>query len=141
MRIDAMTRGRTRFAGVLLVLLAAGCSAGGGMKTPIAINTLSPLPVLSANEATQFTGVAWELEHSQPDSTLITVRSTTGGCRDLAGATVTSTADSFTVGVYASDAADCGGPAKVTAIVAVRLPSPLGSKRLTHAPLQTPGTR
>jgi hypothetical protein len=129
-------------AGVSLVLLAAaGCSSGGGLETPIAVNTLSPLPSLSANEAKQFVGVAWEVDTSQPGSALITVKSATGGCRDLAGATATSTADTVTVGVYASDAADCGGPAKVTTIVAVRLPAPLGSKRLLHAPLQTPGTR
>jgi hypothetical protein len=129
-----MTRGKAWLAGALVLLAAAGCSSGEDMHTPIAINTLSPLPSLSANEAKQFAAVAWKLDQSRPDSALITVSSAAGGCRDLAGATVTSTADSVTVGVYASDAGDCSGPVKVTAIVAVQLPAPLGSKRLLHAP-------
>jgi hypothetical protein len=135
MRINAMTCSKTLRVVALLTVLAAAAACSSGNETPVQQETAAPLTALSATDAQRFTGIAWEQDKTQPTGTVLRIRATAGGCRKLAGATVTAAADKVTVGVYASDAGDCTGPDKVTVVALVQLPDALGNRTLAHEPV------
>jgi hypothetical protein len=122
---------------VVAVVLAAGC-AHSDMRTPIAVQTVPALPILTAGQARGLTSVPWSSESSPGTGDTLMIRVAAVGCPQLRGTVVSETPAVVTLQVFAGTHRHCpvGDPGFIA--TAVRLPGPLGDRRLQHGPVGPP---
>ncbi|MGC9667823.1 hypothetical protein ACNTMW_14870 [Planosporangium sp. 12N6] len=132
----------------LIAVVAAGALASCGRKTDYGVPTetvpMEPIRTLSPEEAARLTSLPWTLSSIDPSEMLVTVESTPGECRRVEGSQIELTATSVTIAVLGARDKGCRhatgpstrsrSPVPVMAVFVVRLPEPLGSRSLLHAP-------
>nr|WP_296071641.1 hypothetical protein [uncultured Actinoplanes sp.] len=94
------------------------------------------LPLLTADEARDYVSVGWNLVSTPGTGQDLPVSVPGAGCGKLRGAEVAETSTEVTVGVFAS-LDNCSEPAPGSLGAVVRLPSPLGGRRLRHGTATT----
>lgn len=134
---------------VLMIMISAvagcvtmvGCGSqpprrGGETKSPAPVYraTMAPVKTLTANEDTQYPSVSWTTDGTAQDSTTVIVR--IKGCLHVVGAEVEPTKSSITIAIRVDpSAAHPGCPDGSHSLVSVELGSPLGTRKLEHAPV------
>ena len=118
------------------VVLLAACSPPPGNEAPPEVATVAVLPSLTAGQAREYVSVAWNPAATPGAGQDLPVTVPGAGCGRLRGARVAETSTDVTVEVYAS-LEDCSEPAPGSLAAVVRLPGPLGGRRLRHGTATT----
>jgi hypothetical protein len=133
-----MSWSRTR-AGLALAALAAlavavGCAPSGELRTPVAVEPVPYLPVLTAGQTRGLTSLPWSRQAPAGTGDSVMVQVPAAGCPRLRGAVVTETAAAVTLQIFASPGR-CPGDERGFLAVPVRLPGPLDRRELRHGPV------
>jgi hypothetical protein len=126
---------RGLMSGVVVVVLA-GCSSPPGNGVPPEVAAVMVLPSLTPDQARDYVSVRWNPVSTPGPGQDLPVTVPGAGCGQLRGARVAETSTDVTVEVYAS-LQDCSEPASAALGAVVRLPGPLGERRLRHGPATT----
>jgi hypothetical protein len=130
---------RMLISGAVVVVLAA-CSPPGN-EAPPEVTPIAVLPSLTTGQARDYVSVAWNPASTPGAGQDLPVIVPGAGCGRLRGARVAETSTEVTVEVYAS-LEGCSEPVPGGQVAVVRLPSPLGGRRLRHGAATTlPSTR
>ncbi|MDZ5444383.1 hypothetical protein U2F26_16810 [Micromonospora sp. 4G57] len=116
---------------LVVVLACAGCGRSAP-AVPRETETLGPLPTLSAAEAAQLVGLPWTADPIRPTDQQFLIDVADVRCYELAGVNLGTTTTNITVSVLGRRVECRAG--KISAAALVRLPEPVGSRRLIHAP-------
>jgi hypothetical protein len=141
----APRRSRSMPAFCLLTIIAAACADTTAASSPdpgpggraIPLPPQAALPILSSSQARGLLSVPWDLGEVQQGGRRIVVSVSGGSCVGLpVGVRVAQTSASVTIAALARPPKDKGGfctQQRISKVTSVKLPDPLGSRRLRHA--------
>lgn len=134
---------RLLIGGAALTLTGAGIGSAAALgafdngngayvtKAQPGVGHVTYVPVLTSDQAKSLDKLAWALIGTRDDRGTVVFAAITPICSRVDGATVTTTGSTITLAYYGRSIKSCSTEQLLTQQYAVKLPTPLGTRRIT----------